>query len=90
MSADETTRLIDRDGQAARLELPDAEGQPTVAVLDSGATVHVPPALMVQEDASTYRLKARFDDLPPEGGAPMDRASERPGRGRGRHGRRQV
>ena len=71
MSADETpretTRLIDRDGQCARLELPAAEGQPAVAVLDSGAVVRVPPALMVREDESTYSLEGRFADLPLEG-----------------------
>jgi uncharacterized protein (TIGR02271 family) len=63
MSAGETIRLIDRDGQSARLELPDAEGQPAIAILDSGATVHVSPALMVQETTNTYSLDARFDDL---------------------------
>lgn len=63
MSAGETIRLIDRDGQSARLELPDAEGQPAIAILDSGATVRVSPALMVQETTNTYSLDARFDDL---------------------------
>jgi uncharacterized protein (TIGR02271 family) len=64
MSAGETIRLIDRDGQSARLELPDVEGQPAIAVLDSGAVVRVSPALMVQETSNTYSLDARFDDLP--------------------------
>ena len=64
MSADETIRLIDRDGQSARLELPDAEGQPAIAVLDNGTRVYVSPALMAQETTNTYSLDARFDDLP--------------------------
>jgi uncharacterized protein (TIGR02271 family) len=64
MSAGETIRLIDRDGQSARLELPDAEGQPAIAILDNGTMVYVPPALMIQETTNTYSLDARFDDLP--------------------------
>lgn len=74
MSAGETIRLIDRDGQSARLELPDAEGQPAIAVLDSGAIVRVSLALMVQETPNTYSLDARFDDLP---------SNEEAGTGRG-------
>jgi uncharacterized protein (TIGR02271 family) len=69
-------RLIDRDGQSAHLELPAVEGQPALAVLGSGATVRVPPALMVQEDTSTYSLEARFDDLPADDEAAMGRASD--------------
>ena len=66
MSAGETPRLIDRDGQCARLELPAAEGQAAVAVLDTGTAVRVPSALMVREDESTYSLEGRFDDLLPD------------------------
>lgn len=81
MSAGETLRLIDRDGQSARLELPDTESQPAVAVLDSGARVRVSPALMVQETTNTYSLDARFDDLPSDeeawiGGGSDDRAAD--------------
>jgi uncharacterized protein (TIGR02271 family) len=72
----ETIRLIDRDGQAARLELPVVEGHPALAVLDSGATVRVPPALMIQKDTSTYSLEARFDDLPADDEAAMGRAGD--------------
>jgi uncharacterized protein (TIGR02271 family) len=68
----ETPRLIDRDGQCARLELPTAEDQLAVAVLDSGTAVRVPPALMVREDKSTYSLKARFADLPSDGRTPKE------------------
>ena len=53
----ETARLIDLDGQCARLELPVAEDQPAIAVLDSGAMVRVPLALMVRQDKSTYSLE---------------------------------
>ena len=66
MSTGETPRLIDRDGQCARLDLPAVESQPAVAVLDSGAAVRVPSALMVREDESTYTLEGRFDDLLPD------------------------
>jgi uncharacterized protein (TIGR02271 family) len=69
----ETARLIDLDGQCARLELPVAEGQPAIAVLDSGAMVRVPPALMVRQDKSTYSLEGRFDDLPSDGQTPDDK-----------------
>jgi uncharacterized protein (TIGR02271 family) len=81
MSAGETIRLIDRDGQSARLELPDAEGQPAIAVLDNGTMVYVSPALMTQETTNTYSLDARFDDLPSDevaliGGEADDRAAD--------------
>jgi uncharacterized protein (TIGR02271 family) len=80
MAAAENARLIDRDGFCARLAPLDAEGAPLVAVLDSGATVLVPPALITQHDGDTYHLAARFADLlgdvgeeegkrPPETGA---------------------
>ena len=72
----ETIRLIDRDGRAARLELPVVEGHPALAVLDSGATVRVPPALMIQKDTSTYSLDARFDDLPADDKAATGRAGD--------------
>ena len=70
----EAVRLIDRDGVCARLTLP-AEGQPAVAVLDSGKAVRVPPALMVRQDSGAYSLAARFDDLPEESPAPVGQAA---------------
>lgn len=72
MTSGETIRLIDRDGLCARLALPATEGPPVVAVLDSGKAVRIPPALMVRQDSSTYRLAARFDDLPQEDQAHPD------------------
>jgi uncharacterized protein (TIGR02271 family) len=76
MSAGETIRLIDRDGQSARLELPDAEGQPAIAVLDNGTMVYVSPTLMTQETTNTYSLDARFDDLPSDEVALIGRESD--------------
>lgn len=70
----EAVRLIDRDGVCARLTLP-AEGQPAVAVLDSGKAVRVPPALMVRQDSGAYSVAARFDDLPEESPAPVGQAA---------------
>jgi uncharacterized protein (TIGR02271 family) len=63
--AGETVRLVDHDGQCARLTLP-APGEPAVAVLDSGKAVRIPPALMVRQDSGAYSVAARFDDLPQE------------------------
>ena len=75
MPAGEILRLLDRNGHCARLALPDGDGQPAVAVLESGAAVRVPPALMTRQDSETYRLAAHFDDLLQD-----ERASEEPSR----------
>lgn len=75
--AGETIRLFDRDGTCAQLALPEGEGQPALAVLEDGAVVRVPPALMVRQDSNTYSLAARFDDLPQE-----ERASQGPAQDR--------
>jgi uncharacterized protein (TIGR02271 family) len=76
MPAGETIRLFDRDGHCARLALPDGEDRPAVAVLESGAAVRVPLALMVRQDSGTYSLAARFDDLPQEERASQDGPSQ--------------
>jgi uncharacterized protein (TIGR02271 family) len=75
--AGETIRLFDRDGKCARLALPDDEVQPALAVLEDGAVVRVPPALMVRQDSNTYSLAARFNDLPQEERASQDSAQDR-------------
>jgi uncharacterized protein (TIGR02271 family) len=71
--AGETIRLFDRDGKCAQLAPSDDEGKPALAVLEDGAVVRVPPALMVRQDSNTYSLAARFDDLPQEERAAHDR-----------------
>ena len=78
MPSGDTIRLFDRDGHCARLALPDGEDQPAVAVLESGAAVRVPPALMSRQDSRTYTLAARFDDLAQEERVPEDGSSADP------------
>ena len=66
MPCEEGARVIDRCGQSARITQPIVDGEPVVAVLESGGAVRIPADLLVRQDRETLVLVGRFEDLSQE------------------------